>query len=258
MHEMVVLFLSAAITGVAVVLQKRSLPKVSLEALPISWANALTSLAMIATGVVIELALDDVLKSPLLTRVLHAFRTLGSVIILSRTAVDANATKAVSLAALILPGLCTLVWPLISNDKTVRVALRSAVCCWIGLLAGLVLAFATELWPLPSLVSAPHAAGSSGIAVALSLREVVSLAVSGLLAYGVAGVLLAAAWQLVVQSQAPRRMLRNIVFMPVGLLALSAVLSPPDVVTQMLLAGALGLFWLGGLAAGFATCSLRK
>jgi hypothetical protein len=78
MHEMVVLFLSAAITGVAVVLQKRSLPKVSLEALPISWANALTSLAMIATGVVIELALDDVLKSPLLTRVLHAFRTLGA------------------------------------------------------------------------------------------------------------------------------------------------------------------------------------
>jgi Sec-independent protein secretion pathway component TatC len=154
---------------------------------------------------------------------------------------------------LALPGLLATAWLLLARARSWQGASLLGALGWLGFGGGL----AVGRWlVLPAALSGMS---SPGPELAVALDDVVAMATAGMLALGVAGASGPVVWMLAGSSRrALRRMLQATAVMPAGALALGALTTPPDVVSQLVVAAMLGLCWLAGLAAGAVTMALRR
>jgi Sec-independent protein secretion pathway component TatC len=154
---------------------------------------------------------------------------------------------------LALPGLLALGVLLVSRRRSWVFAGVLAAGGWLGFGIGV----AAGLWLLPPAVV--ELAGGQLPGATVSLVHLVDSLVSGLMAFGVAGgcgpivaLLAARSWP------ALRRMLIATVVMPAGALLVAALATPPDIITQLLVAVPIGASWLAGLATGAVVVALRR
>jgi hypothetical protein len=146
------------------------------------------------------------------------------------------------------PGLLATGWLLGSRARRWQGAWALGLLGWLGFGLGLALA---RWLVLPAALESMLAVMPG---LRLGLPELVRQVVPSLLALGVAGATLPVIWRLAASSG--RALLRCLVataLMPAFALTLGALLTPPDVLSQVVLATLLGLSWLAGLAGGAVT-----
>lgn len=137
------------------------------------------------------------------------------------------------------PGLLALAWLLASRSRSLAVAAWLSAGWGLGFGAGGVLARALLL---------PHLMEWLGMDMVVSLPQAVGVMLEGMVALGLATALPPVVGALTWSH--PRRMLGLSVLFPAVAAVLGAVLTPPDVLSQLLVAGGLCLGWGVGLVGG--------
>lgn len=143
---------------------------------------------------------------------------------------------------LALPGACALGWLIVSHRREPTQAALFGIVVGLGFGAGAAVALATAAsglsWLLPE----------TGLEATVSFLSVVDVVVDGLIGFGVAGAMLAGA--AFVASRSPRVFKAALAStgLATGLGCLvSGWLTPPDVVSQVVLGAVLVFAWLLGL-----------
>jgi Sec-independent protein secretion pathway component TatC len=148
----------------------------------------------------------------------------------------------------VLPGLLAAAWLLASRLRRWTSAWGLGGLGWLGFGAGLALGHWVVLpRALDSLVAV-------GPELHLGLLDLAWMSAKGMGALGVAGATLPVLWMLAASShRALQLCVAATALMPVAALLLSALCTPPDVLSQLLLATLMGMSWLFGLAGGAVT-----
>jgi len=154
---------------------------------------------------------------------------------------------------LALPGLLAAGRLLLSRDRSSRAAWLLAAGGWLGFGVGLVLG----RWVL--LPAAMGVLVPPGPELTLALVDMASTAAATQLALGIAGAMAPVVWLL---SSASRAALRLTIIataaMPAAVLIVAGLTTPPDLISQLVVASAMGMSWLAGLCAGALTVFLRR
>ena len=151
-----------------------------------------------------------------------------------------------------LPGLLAVGWLLLSRTRSGWSTLLLGSLGWLGFGAGMAFAW----WLV--LPQAMDTLGASMPGASVDLVPMVGAVVAGLAALGTAGACGPVVWLLAGSSRrALGRMVLATAAMPAGALIVAALTTPPDVLSQLILATLIGLAWLVGLAGGAVTVALR-
>jgi len=154
---------------------------------------------------------------------------------------------------LALPGLLASGWLVLSRRRTWTTALLLGILGWTGFGLGLSLG---RWLVLPAMLGGLSATMGEA---SFDLSELARAASTGLAVLGLAGACAPVVWLLSSSSKnALLRVLLASLAMPAGALVIGALTTPPDLISQLLVATLLGLSWLAGLAAGAVTVLLRR
>jgi hypothetical protein len=154
---------------------------------------------------------------------------------------------------LALPGTIALGVLLASRRRSWIAALGLAVSGWLGFGVGI----GAGLWLIPTATAGIASSQLPGAMV--SLVDLVKAVVAGLTVLGVAGACAPIVGLLAMSSwPALRRMLLATAVMPAVALAVAALATPPDALSQLLVGATIGSSWLVGLAAGAVIRVLRR
>jgi len=154
---------------------------------------------------------------------------------------------------LALPGLLAAGRLLLGRDRSWRAAWLLGAGGWMGFGAGLVLG----RWVL--LPAAMGVLVPPGPEFTLALVDMAGTAAATLLALGIAGALAPVVWLLAGASRAALRLtFIATAAMPAAALIVAGLTTPPDLISQLVVASAMGLCWLAGLCAGALTVFLRR
>ncbi len=155
---------------------------------------------------------------------------------------------------LALPGVLAALRLLLSRDRSWLAALVLGLCAWVGGGLGLALGFGVVVPAVMTTLTT----GMGEIDTAVHLVTAVRSAVATLAALVIAGAIVPSVAVLAGASRrALLRTLQATVLMPAGALTIAAVCTPPDLLSQLILAFLLGACWLTGLGAGAAVALLR-
>jgi len=144
------------------------------------------------------------------------------------------------------PSFSLLLWLVFSSSRSLRrgLVLAATVFCMAG---------ASGAIGLELVVPAVASLARPGVGMLL-LDDAVGMVASGIFAFGLGAACLAAVWIVGSSSKrALRRVLLGSVIMPPVSLIVAALLTPPDVVSQILVAFLLGVFWIAGLGLAALT-----
>ena len=208
-----------------------------------------------AVSLVLALLLGGALSPVFLAHLSTRFPPVHSELLFSpgdlgRPLIYAGALLATWLA---LPGLGALAWLALSRDRVPSTAAFFGASVGLGFTvgAGLGLELGVPQLRETLIASTPDAL--------IAMADASRMAIAVSFASGLGGALSSGVWFV---SSRSKRTMRTTLFasllVPFGCLLVAAVLTPPDVLTQLLVAAPLGLCWLLGLALGGATHLLRR
>lgn len=155
-----------------------------------------------------------------------------------------------------VPGLAALLWMLLSSRRSPKHAAVFASATTIGFTIGILfgLALVPSTFALLSVPLDGLADGLSGVDVHMTLFDVMSLVVRAPLGFGVAGAFLGAVWVTAATSPRGKRVaVWGTAAMPFFVALISALTTPPDVVSHVMMAFPMLVLWLVGLGGGMAT-----
>jgi Sec-independent protein secretion pathway component TatC len=253
--ELVFVVLAAIPGGVAIALARRGgwlLAPVARPPFPTK-AGILTTAAAVL-GAIAGLVLGAALLEPTIPSSLPEHATIA-VSSPAEALVAQLRIGAVVATGLALPGFAALGWLARSHDRSARAAALFGVVVALGFAAG-----AAAGWLLAPLGSSALylTAGGLGIAPTIGLDDLAAQQAAGAFGLGIAGALLTAAAAGASRTIAALKATLALTgaTVPASLL-LAAILTPPDVVSQLMLATALIGAWLAGLAIGGAILFVR-
>ncbi len=254
--ELVFTAVTALAGGIAwvagLVLLRRGAPADPVERAPLPWIPLVLALLAVPAALPAGLLLGGFVIDGVL---LAVGADGGRVVLREPGDVLATYPSGMALVSLwfLLPGLLASAALLVSRERRWPWALLLAATAWVGFGLGLVLG--AVVW-VPMALGALEQ-GSTGIAV--SLVDLISSIVGGMATFGVAGACAPVAWVLAGRSlEALRTTALSTLWMPGGALLVAMVTTPPDPMTQLVVATFIGTSWLLGLGAGAITAWLRR
>ncbi len=156
-------------------------------------------------------------------------------------------------AWLALPGMLAAARLLLSRDRSWKAAALLGSVGWLGFGLGLVMG---RWLVLPAVLGELAVPGSE---ITIELTQAAGMAASAQLALGVVGACGPVVWLVAGSSHVALRWTTiATMLMPAGALTLAALTTPPDVISQVVVAALIGLCWLVGLALGAVTVKLRR
>lgn len=248
--ELVLIVFSAVLSGVLAALGVRFIPKEKKDdEAPASHPLPIGALLVAAVSVLAAPGLSWALSPQLVSYVVASVPT-ELIVADPRDPLLARVYAAALIAAWAqLPGLAAIAWLLLSSRRSLRGAAIFATATWVGSTLAMAIEFALLPRAVEGLVD-----GVSGLGVAVGLLDVMSLSVRAALGFAACGAGLGAAW---VAAAWSRRGLRAVLWasaaMPFVASLVAALATPPDVVSQLLMAVVIAACWMLGLGGGVAT-----
>ncbi len=241
----------AVLVVLALVLRRRDAPAVEPRA-PLPWLALLLALLGLLVSPLLGFGLGGVVLEGLVSPCVDGLgaATVGELHEPVLARVYAGGLVALWLG---LPAALALGWLLGSRSRSVGGAVALAVLCLGGFTLGVLLG---RLWVVPAVT---QGLGELLPGASVQLLELVRTVVSALAVLGLAGACAPVAWLLSSRSQSA--LLWTAVAsaaMPGCVLVVAAIATPPDLISQLLVALLLGTSWLLGLGAGALSSLVRR